>query len=178
MALKEFYDFLSKRKEEITDKWFEMVINTYPHDTAVFFSTQKDEFLNPVGSILRKELRNIFSELLKEHASEKIKEYLDGIIRVRAVQDFSPSGAIVIFQKLKNLLWDLYSQEIEKNLWFMEIRDFEEKIDQLMLLAFDIYMKCREKLWELKVKEAYANISNILRLAGVKVEDDKTLKNQ
>jgi len=31
--------------------------------------------------------------------------------------------------------------------------ELEQKIDDMSLLAFDIYMKCREKLYELKATE-------------------------
>ncbi len=174
MQEQDFFIFLKSKSKEVVDKWFEVVIRTYPHEAASFFLDQKDEFLNPVGSILKKELKNIWGELLEEQSSNRLKEYIDAIVRVRAVQDFSPSGALIIFKKLKDLIRDMFSKNIEENLWQRQLRDFEDKIDQLMLLAFDIYMKCREKLWELKVKEAYANVRNIIRLAGIRVKEEKS----
>ncbi len=34
-----------------------------------------------------------------------------------------------------------------------EMRDFDSRIDQIALLAFDIYSKCRQKLFEIRVSE-------------------------
>ncbi len=41
--------------------------------------------------------------------------------------------------------------------------NFFRRIDLLCLLAFDIFVNCREKLWELKTKEFQASLKNIIR---------------
>jgi len=34
-----------------------------------------------------------------------------------------------------------------------ELLNFEQRIDKIALMAFDIYMECREKIYEIKIKE-------------------------
>ena len=46
----------------------------------------------------------------------------------------------------------------------------ESRIDDLALLAFDVYMNCREKLYEIKANEAKNQVSRLLKKAGMIVE--------
>ena len=43
----------------------------------------------------------------------------------------------------------------------------ESRIDDLALLAFDIYMKCREKLYDIRANEAKNQVSRLLQRAGM-----------
>ncbi len=163
-----FFERMEEYRDAIVDKWVEYALNTYPQKSAAFFSKQMDPFLNPIGNILRKELANIFSEILMEQASDRIEEYVDAIVRFRAVQDFSPSDAVKIFWGVKDVVEDVIGVETEE---FPEFLEFHRKVDQLCFLAFDVFMKCREKLWELKTKEFHAAMRNILRLYQAKKEE-------
>ncbi len=163
-----FFDRMEEYRDVIVEKWVEHALNTYPGKSADFFSKQMDPFLNPIGNILRKELANIFSEILMDQASESIREYVDAIVRFRAVQDFSPSDAVKIFWGIKDIVQDVVGVEVEE---FSELMEFHRRIDELCFLAFDIFMKCREKLWELKTKEFHAAMKNILRLYQAKKEE-------
>ncbi len=163
-----FFERLQEYRNEIVDRWVEYAINTYPPKSAGFFSKQMDPFLNPIGNILRRELSNIFDEILRERASEDINEYVDAIVRFRAVQDFSPSDAVKIFWGIKEIVEEVVGVEEEE---FEEVLEFHRRVDSLCFLAFDIFMKCREKLWELKTKEFHAAMKNILRLYQAKKEE-------
>ena len=41
---------------------------------------------------------------------------------------------------------------------------FESRIDKLAFLAFDIYMKCREKVYEIRVNEIKSERENAIKL--------------
>ncbi len=152
---------LSKCKSRMVQAWFEEIIHTYPEKTAQFLRQQNDQFANPVGTTLHRELGNIFDELLQAESSENLVNYVDAIIRVRAVQDFSPSSAAGIFFSLKKIVRKEFQRSQEE--YLQELMDFEDKIDQLSQVAFDVYMNCREKIWELKAKEAQDRTRNLLR---------------
>jgi hypothetical protein len=148
--------------------WFDRIANTYPPLTAKFLSEQRDSFANPVGATVSRELGNIFDELMQERSSREIYTYIDGIVRTRAVQDFSASQAVSLFLEFKKVLREDLKAEVRRQELQEELRNFEDKIDQLSLAAFDVYMQCREKIWELKAKEAQNRTKNLLRLAQVK----------
>ena len=48
--------------------------------------------------------------------------------------------------------------------------DFETKIDELALLAFDIYMTHKKKLYEIRANQAKNQVSKLLERAGLVCE--------
>lgn len=158
-----FYDALKANEEKIVKKWVDFALSTYPSKAKHFFENQKDPFLNPVGNILRNELTAIYKEILKPKASDDFPIHVDSIVRVRAVQDFSPSAAVVVFRKLKEIV----EEELDIKSFLTKdpnsVLEFYRKVDDICFLAFDIFMKCRERIWELKTKEFQASLKNILR---------------
>ena len=57
------------------------------------------------------------------------------------------------FALLKNAIREELKSELVERQLLEELLFFESKIDAMALLSFDIYMKCREKLFQLKVNE-------------------------
>ena len=84
---------------------------------------------------------------------EKVCSHLDQVIRIRAVQDFSPAQAVGFIFLLKKAVREQLEKDIREKRLSEEISLFESKIDELALLSFDIYMKCREKIYEIRVNE-------------------------
>lgn len=151
MNLKEI---LIERKKSILEKWFDATIKNYHEDTAKFLKQQKDPFANPVGNITIQGLDKIFDEIISDSSDKtNVEKYLDNIIRIRAVQGFMPSDALSFISKLKSIVRDEVSEEIKKGYLINDLRVFDDKIDALILIAFDIFMKCREKIYDLKANE-------------------------
>lgn len=144
---------LVRNKREIVNDWFDLLVETYPADSAQFMKREKDPFSNPVGSSARKGLEAIFNELAEGMDPQPLTDFLDPIIRIRAVQNFSPSQAVGFIFLLRKSIRKNLSKEISSREMFNELQEFESRIDELALLAFDIYMNCREKLYQLKEKE-------------------------
>jgi hypothetical protein len=144
---------LVRNKRAIVNDWFNLLVETYPADSAQFMKRENDPFSNPVGSSARSGLEAIFDELAGGMDPQPLADFLDPIIRIRAVQSFSPSQATGFIFLLKKALRKNLSKEISSRVPFDELPEFESRIDELALLAFDIYMECREKLYQLKEKE-------------------------
>ncbi len=162
------YNLLSEKKSAILNRWYDAVLDTYPSDTSGFLKGQKNPFLNPVGSTIFQGIENLFEELLCENNSpipslvkgsegglsgERASLFLDNIIRIRAVQEFTPSQSVAFVLLLKNAIREELKSELVERQLLEELLFFESKIDDMALLSFDIYMKCREKLFQLKVNE-------------------------
>ena len=47
-----------------------------------------------------------------------------------------------------------------------ELEDFEDVIDGVALLGFDIYSRRRERLCEIRVEEVKKRVSGLMRKAG------------
>ncbi len=163
-------NLLSEKSSAIVDRWLKSTLETYPAGTQRFLKKQKDPFANPVRHTISTELENIYRELLQGLDRKRVSPFLDGIIRIRAVQDFSPSQAIFFIFLLKKVIRGVLQKEIRENQLSDELLAFESKIDELALIAFDVYMKRREKIYELKAKEAKSHVSRLLERAGLIAE--------
>ncbi len=118
-----------------------------------FFRQQGDRFANPVGSTIFAALEGLFAELLGKGDYEKTRSLLDNILRIRAIQNFSPSQAVVFLPLLKGVLKEEIAEEVWQNRLHEEWLELESRIDDFLLLAFDIYVECREKIDQLRNQE-------------------------
>jgi hypothetical protein len=162
--------FLSEKKAAIVKKWFDLIIDNYPVDASNFLKKQKNRFSNPVGHTISQGIDGLFDEILHGIDSEKLFPFLNDIIKIKAVQDFSPSKAISFVFFLKQAIREEMGSEIKKKQMSDELRLFEEQIDELALLSFDIYMKCRERIYEIKADEARRMMFRLLQKANLVCE--------
>jgi hypothetical protein len=160
-------NLLAQRKTAIIKNWFTLAVETYPPDTASFLKKQKDPFANPVGRTISRGLEALYNELLKEMDHDTIISFLDPIIRIRAIQNFSPSQAVsFIFLLKKAIRKNLKKEALEEEL-FNELLFFESKIDQLAMIAFNLYMECKEKIYDLKANEMRNTTYKAFKRAGL-----------
>jgi len=161
---------LEKDKTAIVKEWFDMVAATYPADTSQFLKTQKDPFANPVGMTILKGLEALFRELLNGMDYDAVESFLDPIIRIRAIQNFTPSQSIGFISCLKGVIRNRFEKDLEDVGLLKSLLQFELKIDALHLIAFDIYMKCRETIYKIQADEEKNRTYKALKRAGL-VED-------
>ena len=144
---------LAKKRDRIVDKWINSVHESYPSETVEFFRHQRNKFANPVGAEISEAVGPLFDELLNENNQQNMFSLLDKIVRIRAVQDFPPSGAVAVVLLLKKVIRDEMRKDIDTDGLFEDLLEFESRIDYCVLLAFDVYMKCRETIWENKLND-------------------------
>jgi hypothetical protein len=89
------------------------------------------------------------------------------MIRIRAVQDFLPSKAIGFVFLLKRVIQEELGREVRERGLGEELLDFERQIDDLALLAFDVYMQCREKIFEVRIREVKAEKEAAFKLLEI-----------
>lgn len=142
-----FAEELGKRRQAVLDRWIESVINAYPDQTAIFLKEQPNRFANPVGASLREGLADIIDGVVAGTDPDDLRQALDLVIRVRAVQEFTPGDAVGFVFDLKDIVRDLVASSSEVP------EEFDRNIDRLGLVAFEVYMGCREQLWSIRAKE-------------------------
>jgi hypothetical protein len=161
---------LVERRSDIIKKWIDIIIQSYPIDSRRFIAKEKNSFANPVGSTIAKQTEILFEEFLKGEDQEKVSSCLDSIIRIRAVQDFEPSQAVAFVLQLKEVIRAELSEVPNSNGLSSEMPGLEKRIDDLALLAFDIYMKCKQKISDLRVNEVKRQVASVLKRANMVVE--------
>jgi len=146
-------ELLNNKKSTIARNWIELIINSYPAEAANFLKLKKNQFSNPIGYTITANAEKILDELINECDFDKIKLLLDEIIKIRAVQSFTPSQALCFILDLKKAIREELKTELTEKTISDELLNFELLIDQIMLIGFDLYMESREKVFKIRVNE-------------------------
>ena len=157
-------DLLSRNEAAILKRWLNLILETYPAETATLMRKDKDQFTNPVGSTLSREIEVLFKKLCEGSQNERCQASLDSILKIRSVQDFSPSQAVGFVFLLKRAIGETLKNEICKESVMDEWLKFQSSIDDLALQAFDAYMECREKICEIRINQARAEKEMAFRM--------------
>ncbi len=160
------YAVLLPHKEAITSRWTAVVHGTYPFDTVGFLRTSKDRFANPVGYRTDEAAAALVDVIFSERPDEEaLGRAVDEIIRVRAIQDFSPEAAVGVIYAMKDIVRERVMASGQAAECLTALLALESRIDAVALLAFGVYARCRETLHMMKVDEFKRRNSQILRLA-------------
>jgi len=167
-------DLLSRNKPAILDRWIELTLASYPGEAARLFKEQKGPFSNPVGHTISRGLKSILEALLEHAEPEALMAELDPVIRIRAGQDFPPSRSVDFLFLLKRAIREELHKKPDheirqrgvQNGFTSQLLDFEARIDETALLAFDGYTRCREEIARLRIDELKRLTYMKLKLAG------------
>ncbi len=163
MALKKL---LEDKKSSIVKKWVQMTIDSYAPDAAMFFNNQMNDFLNPVGGTIRSSLESLYDTILFKKDADRIKSILEPLIKIRAVQNFTASQAVVFIFFLKKIIREELKKELKK-IDPKSLASIDSGIDAMALIGFDIYVQCREKIYDLKTNEERSKIYKAFARAGL-----------
>ena len=155
-------ELLQKKKTAIVARWLDDVLSTYPKDFSNMLGKQADRFANPVGHAIRVGTQAAFEGLMEGVEADETCSHLHKIIKIRAVQQFSPSKAVSFVFLLKKAIRAELAKDASHQRFSSELMEFENQIDQVALLAFDYYARCREQVYELRVNEVKRRVSVIV----------------
>ncbi|MFB3885715.1 MAG: RsbRD N-terminal domain-containing protein [Thermodesulfobacteriota bacterium] len=157
-------NLLTKHKDAILKRWFDLILETYPGHAAAAMRKDKNPFTNPVGSTIFRGIEVLFEKLGEGIQDEKSRASLESILKIRSVQDFSPSEAVGFLFLLKRAVEETLRDEMGQRPVMDEWLKFQSRIDDLTLRAFDVYMECREKICEIRVNQARTEREMALRM--------------
>ena len=81
------------------------------------------------------------------------------IIKIRAVQQLSASQAVSFVFQLKEAIRAELGESVGEPRVSAELVELEGKIDRIALMAFDVFVQCREQVCQLRVNEAKRRVS-------------------
>ncbi len=152
-------ELLKERADTIIEGWVEAVLSSYPSEAAALFQKQKDPFANPIGKTVRSGTRGVFQAILDGMDQEDLRSHLDEIVRVRAVQDFTPSQALSFVFSLRSVIRDVIPDLYTDPRFQGDAIELDAKIDRVALTAFDIYTESREEVSQLRIKEVKRQVA-------------------
>jgi len=160
----QLYERLAAQRQAILEAWLARTADTYPRQTAPLLREQRDPFRNPVGQVLREGLSALLDVLLGEGDLEAAAPALDRVVRLRAVQDFTPGEAVGFLFLLKGIIREILGTPGDAGGPRDPLEAVEDRIDRLVLLGFDRYAACREQMAEIRVHEAQRRLFVLERM--------------
>lgn len=149
----ELNGFLLERKNSILARWYRLILSTYPPESSSFINSAPAT-VNLARLILSSAAEGLYDELTGDMDERGVVSSLEDLIRLRAVQDFTASGAVAFVFLLKQAILGEIEDMDFPPLPALELDDVASKIDRMALIAFDEYVHCRERMRELREKES------------------------
>ena len=156
MTLKQL---MTEKREAIAQSWLEGALAMYPENSAALFAREKDPFANPVGHSLRLGIDRVLSTLLGSEDAGDVNEHLIEVMKIRAVQQFATSQAVGFIFRLKEIVRAELGRAAGEPGIADELAELDAQVDAIALAAFDVYVGCREEVFELRVNEVKRQVS-------------------
>jgi hypothetical protein len=150
---------LEQYKEAIVRRWVDEVLATYPADAAESFRREQDQFANPVGHSVRVGVRGLVDGLTDGMDATGLRRCLTDIVKIRAVQAIPSPDALRFVFDLKHVVRAVLGEVADDPAVRVELAEFDRRVDELALLAFEIYVGQREQVYALRVNEARRRVA-------------------
>jgi hypothetical protein len=161
------YDNLRQRRDIILKQWKDIALNQYSVGDFKIRKDNKDRFANPVVYSISAGLETILDEIIAETHTAKLDDALEDVVKIRSLQAEKPSIAVDFLFHLKKIIKDELDDSIRDGGFPAELEKLNVDIDNIILSAFDIFMKCREKIYDIKSKEIMMRSYRLLERANM-----------
>jgi RsbT co-antagonist protein rsbRD N-terminal domain len=148
----------SEQRRAVAGEWLALTLQTYPHQSMQFLLRETDCFRNPVGKTLKDGIPLLVDELFGDMNSPRVAQVLETIVRIRAVQNFSPREALGFVFLLKGILRNRLSDDPAT------CYELDNRVDEMALVAFDLYVQCRGQISDIQVSEARRRVALLERI--------------
>ncbi len=186
MTLRELF---AQRKSALCERWLDAILADYGEQTAALWRRERDRFANPIGHILSTELPRIVEVVSSDGDLAAASAALEAIIQIRSVQDLAPSRAVAFVYLLRDVVRSELAPKgsgsaasfvlapqgapsgggsaasfvLAEGALAAELAGLDRRIELLALLAFDVYVQCRERLFRLRLDELKRSVASLLR---------------
>jgi len=154
---------VADRRDGVCRRWLDAVLAEYGEATASRWRRERDPFANPVGHLLSTGLPELVEAAIADGAPPpRAVAALESILRVRSVQELPPSQAVSFVLRLR----DVVRAELAEGPAgpdAAELAAFDARVEQLTLLAFDVYVGLREQLFRVRQEELKRSVASVLR---------------
>lgn len=160
-----FQELLEKRGDSIREGCLRAALAPFSKEAARFYGSEGDGFRNPVGRTMADGVRALAGWLVAGGDEEAMRGALREMVRVFAVQDFPPSKALGFIFSIRDILKREGECDAGSIPSGAESAVLDGRIEDLALLAFDLYLECREKIYQIRTNEMKASTFKLLERA-------------
>ncbi len=147
-------------------EWLACTLRTYPEQTSRFLREERDPFRNPVGETLRTALTALAGELLGDFDRPRAAAALEDIVRIRAVQDFTPAEAVGFVLLARGAARSVAGRG-DGGARPGSLEALDARVDELVLVAFDLFARCREEIHAIGARAARRRVYVLERAQGL-----------
>ncbi len=159
----------TQEQNTLLSKWIGDFLSHHGIGAVGVSRTVNDQFLNPVGHTVKAAITIIYQATIGEDIdSDELKKSVYELVRIQAVQALSPAQALLPIVQLKTHLYTLLEKQIKSSDDFVEYKTMADRLDTILLMAFDMYAQDKEVLYKVRVQELKSAQSQILRFAQSK----------
>lgn len=158
-------ELLQEKKAAIAERWLDEIYATYDKEAARFLKNKKDHFANPMGHALRTGTAGICNQVFGDMDTEILCKNLQEIVKTRAIQDMPPSQALSFVFLLRRAFieeLEIGDEESMKD----ELAEYSHRIDQVALFAFDIFTRCRQQIYDMRINELKRSMASVVKLVN------------
>ncbi len=157
---------LNMHRNRVLARWQEKIFSTYPKDNAQLYEKEKDAFANPVGRTIAEQTERLLTLFLNHAENGELEAALMPIVKIRSIQFSCPSAALVFVPMLKTVIREVLHSLPPDSSVAADPLLLYNRIDEMLLIAFDCYAECREEVANLRVRETVRHVSGLLRRVG------------
>jgi hypothetical protein len=161
-----FQALLEENRSAILDRWRDLILDSYPGEAARFFKGEKDRFQNPVGHSITRSTAILYDGVVLDRQVDAVPEALEGLVRLRAVQDFSAAQAISFTFLLKRAVRTVLERAVSEPGHWEALGVLEARIDELAAAAFDVYVEHRERIYRIRTDELKRRVASLIKRFG------------
>ncbi len=161
-------EHLIKGRETLLTQWVQRADAVYAFETAGFVRSSQDSLSNPVGRRTLEAAAALFDALLAPRPDQQaLTPALTEFVKVRAVQDLPPEKALAALFAFKPLIRAYLAAEAVFVDFALreELAVLDARVDELALLSFALYSRCREELFQLRLADMRRRSDVFVRLA-------------
>jgi hypothetical protein len=160
-------DLFREEKSAFVKRWADLTLETYPPETVKIWRRQHDRFKNPVGHIIKTALDGLTDEIVAWTDAEAVCGHLGDILRIRSVQEFSPGTALKFIFLFKRAMREQFAEAVAEHGLGRELAEFDARVDNVVLLAFDVFTRHREQMFTMRVEEFKRAHHRLFQKAGI-----------
>lgn len=141
------------KRDLFVQEWLACTLRTYPDHTGRFLRAERDPFRNPVGHTLGVAIGELAAELFGDFDRTRVLASLDAIVRIRAVQDFTPADAVG-FVPLARQAARAVADTSDPGPGPGSLDLIDARIDEMARMAADLYARCGDEIHAIGARAA------------------------
>ena len=160
-------ELMTQKQEPLCGRWLQAILAEYGEKAATAWRLNKDPFTNPVGHAFRTEAPKLVEWSARGGEVAEAASALEPILRIRAIQDLSASQAVGFVFKLRELVRAELASELAGGALDAELAALDRQVEAMGMVAFDVYVACRERFYNVRVNELKRSVAMLVRRYGL-----------